>query len=151
MVSGNLYHFPQGDGQTRHAQSAESRIQCSTDISPDAGRSALECIYQGRPESDQSGEGAQPRPLWNGEGEGTHPGIYCGTQFTQRPEVPDYLSLRSSGSRKDIPWKEHCLSHETQICTYIPRRSARRSRDTRSSPHLYRRHARTYHQEYTEG
>ena len=42
-------------------------------------------------------------------------------------------------------------SNEAQVCAHVAGRSARRERDSRTPPHLHRSHARTHHQEHTEG
>ena len=140
-----------GDGQTGQPEPAVARLQRAAELSADFGLAAVGRIHQGRPRPEACAEDTGPRPLRHGEGEGAHPGVHGRAVAARRPEEPHPLSLRSSGRGQDLAGQVDCRRHEAQVRAHVAGRTARRGRDSRTPPHLHRRHARTHHQEHPEG
>ena len=151
MARSHCGYIQQGDGQARHAQSAESGLQHTAQLSPDDGGTAVGGMLERRPQPHTGCQSARPRPLRHGEGEGAHPRIHRRTLAARRSQVAHPLPLRASGSGQDIAGQEHRLGLEAQVCAHVAGRSTRRSRDPRPSTHLRGGHARPHHQEHTEG
>ncbi len=80
-----------------------------------------------------------------------HPRISGGPPAREEPERLDSLLPRASGSRQDVAGDVDRPRHGTQIRPRVARRRARRSRNPRPSPHLYRRPARPDHPDDAEG
>ena len=90
-------------------------------------------------------------PLRAGTGQGTHPRLPGRAQAARLDNVdgarrrPDPVPGRPSGCRQDQPRPLDRRGDGSQVRARQPRRRARRSRDSRSPPHLHRRHARPHH------
>ena len=84
-------------------------------------------------------------PLRPAEDQAPHPRISRGAQAQSRRQEPDPVLRRPARRRQDIARPEHRPGDRPQVRAAEPRRRARRSRDPRPSPHLYRRAARQHH------
>ena len=72
-------------------------------------------------------------------------------QLVKNPKGLDPLLRRASGRRQDFARHVDRQGHGTQVCAALAGRRARRSRDSRPSPHLYRRTARPDHPAHEAG
>jgi len=106
-----------------------------------AGESALGCVHRRPAGAEKSQEGARRRPLQFSRGQGSHPGIPRRTQAQVGRQRPDPVLPRPSRSRQDVPGAVDRASHGTPVRAGLAGRNARRSRDSRPPPHLYRFHA----------
>ena len=77
--------------------------------------------------------------------EGSHPRIPRGAQAEPGAEGADSLLRRPSGRRQDVAGPFDRPVARAQVRAHLARRRARRGRNPRPSPHLYRRAARPDH------
>ena len=108
-----------GDG------SSGTGIQRAIKLSTDLGRSPLGGVYERRPGLEARTAYSRPRPLWHGESQRAHPGIYLRVKAARRPQIPHPLFVWPPGCGQDKSRQEHRCSHEAQVCPGIVRRIAR--------------------------
>ena len=58
------------------------------------------------------------------------------------------LPLGSSGCRQNLPRQIHCVGPRPQVRPHLAGRTARRERNPRTPPHIYRRDARPYNPDH---
>ena len=86
-------------------------------------------------------EGAQRRPLRPGKNQGAHSRISRRAPAGEESQGLDSLLRRASGRGQDFAGHVDRQSHRPQVRAPLAGRRARRSRDSRPSPHLHRRDA----------
>ena len=88
---------------------------------------------------------ARRRSLGPRAAQGPHPRVPRGPQAEAGHEGPDPVLRRPSGRRQDLAGEVDRPCARPQVRARLARRHARRGRDSRASPHLHRRAARTDH------
>src|SRR6266404_3837428 len=112
-----------------------------------AGEVAVEEAQQGAPRDHGGGKGARSGSLWPREGQGAHRRIPGRAAEGEEPARSDTVPGRSSRCRQDLARSKRGARHQPQVRAHVLGRRARRGRDPRPSPHLYRLHARQDHSE----
>ena len=121
------------------------RIRHGAHLSRLADRAALGAA---RGEADRHRRGAaHPRrgPLRPREDQAAHPRIPRGAQARAAGQGADPVLRRPARRRQDLARPVDRARHGPQVRARQPRRRARRGRDPRPPPHLYRRAARQHH------
>ena len=88
---------------------------------------------------------ARQRPLRPREGQGPHRRVSRGADPRQQADRPDPVPGRPARRRQDLARQVDRQGDGARIRARVARRRARRGRDPRSSPHLYRLDARQDH------
>ena len=107
---------------------------------------ALEQIFRQLGNRHCQGAGNSGRgSLRPGKGERAHPRLSGGEKTAAGNEGTDPVLPRASRRGQNFARKIHCPRAGTQVRAHLARRHARRSGNSRPSPHLHRRASRTDH------
>ena len=90
-------------------------------------------------------------PLRPRQDQAAHPRVSRGAQAQPDRQEPDPVLRRPARRRQDLARPEHRARHRAQVRAREPGRRARRGRDPRPPPHLYRRPARQHHPGHPQG
>ena len=85
------------------------------------------------------------RPFRFGDGKKTHSGIPGGAQAQSGRPRADPVLCRPAGRGQDLARPKYCQGARAQVRARVAGRSARRGRDPRPPPHLYRRASGQHH------
>ena len=150
--------------QQGSAREGQRRAEEAAHDEPDVGRgdggaqlprmAAVDSVAQ----ADQDHQGpevrrrrAQRRSPWPGEGEGAHPRVPRRPAAGRQDEGPDPVPGRTAGRRQDLARQVDRQGDRPQLRAHVARRRARRGRDPRPPPDLYRLAAGQGHPEHEEG
>ena len=146
------------------AREGQWRAEEAAHHEPDVGRgdggaqlprlAAVDPVAQ----ADQDHQGPQVRrgrprrrPLRPGEGQGAHPRVPRGPAARRQDEGPDPVPGRPAGRRQDLARQVDRQGDRPQLRAHVAGRRARRGRDPRPSPDLYRLDAGQGHPDHEEG
>ena len=150
--------------QQGSAREGQRRAEEAAHDEPDVGRgdggaqlprlAAVDSVAQ----ADQDHQGpevrrgrAQRRPSRPREGQGAHPRVPRRPAARRQDEGPDPVPGRPAGRRQDLARQVDRQGDGPQLRAHVAGRRARRGRDPRPSPDLYRLAAGQGHPEHEEG
>ena len=107
----------------------------------DAGRAAVEEEKQDQQRSRQGAGNPGRRPLRPGKGQGAHRRVSRGAAARRQAQGADPVPGRPPGRGQDLARPVDRARDQPQILAHVAGRRARRGRDPRPPPHLYRLHA----------
>ena len=115
------------------------RVHRFPQLSRLAAGGAVEEAIEGNPQHRPRRKSPERRSLRSGEDQGAHPRISRRPPVGQESQGLDSLLRRTSGRRQDLAGHVHRQGHRPQVRPHVAGRRARRSRNSRPSPHLHRR------------
>ncbi len=131
-----------GEARARAARAAargRGRILDDAQLPRLARRAAVERHHRAHDRPDRGAHHPRPRPLRPRQDQAPHPRISGGAEAEARRQEPDPVLRRTAGRRQDLARPEHRARHGPQVRAREFGRRARRGRDPRPSPHIYRR------------
>ena len=129
----------EGAGAARTHAGSGRRIFDGAHLSRMADRTALDGRGRGADRHRRGAPRARRGPLRAAEDQAPHPRISRDPQAEPERPQPDPVLCRAARGRQDLARPEHRARDGAQIRPGQPRRHARRGRDPRPPPHLYRR------------